>query len=608
MKKALLFILTFIMVLSACAMAEGATTFESTIDWDAEYDVIVVGFGAAGGATAISAADAGAKVLLLEKAPEGEAGGNSAVCKQWVCYVIDRDQAITYMKLLRGNYQTPTDEFIEGYIDEVAKNWDWMVSLGAPNPTQVDYVEYPNYEGAGMLNLFSVNGKSDDSAAYRLVKANVEKRDNIDVWYEAPGRHLIQDPETKIIHGVVAEVDGREVNIRAKNGVVLCTGGFESNEQMLEDYVGRDNLHSLGNARYNTGDGIKMAQEVGANLWHMANIAGPWLSFMNPDTETVYFNMTVPGRDGIIVGPDGTRFTNEMISNKHGKTYFHGTYIAYPLPEYMYSIFDESVMTKGALLNAFSADNQAELEKGWIVKADTLEALAEAIDVDPEGLAAQVERYNGYCEAGYDHEFQRDPATLKAFSAEGPYYALKLTPAVINTQGGPERNIEGQVIGVNGEPIPHLYESGELGDVWSNGYQASCNIGGGQAFGRISGANAAAPKDDNDPNSVMEGKEPFVPAARTAEAAATAENEFIGEGTGKGGTPIVVKVTMDGETITAIEILEDSETEGISEPAKAQIPAAIIEAQSTEVDSITGVTLTSEGIKEAVANALAQAK
>ena len=140
MKKILLFVLMLVLAFPTCIALAEETSFESTIDWDAEYDVIVVGFGAAGGATAISAADAGAKVLLLEKAPEGEAGGNSAVCKQWVCYVIDRDQAVTYMKLLRGNYQTPTDEFIEGYIDEVAKNWDWMVSLGAPNPTQVDYV------------------------------------------------------------------------------------------------------------------------------------------------------------------------------------------------------------------------------------------------------------------------------------------------------------------------------------------------------------------------------------------------------------------------------------------------------------------------------------
>ena len=77
--------------------------FEQTVDWDAEYDVIVVGLGAAGCATAITAAQEGAKVLVLEKAPEGHAGGNSAVCMQWAGFVEDKEQAITYMKIGRAH-------------------------------------------------------------------------------------------------------------------------------------------------------------------------------------------------------------------------------------------------------------------------------------------------------------------------------------------------------------------------------------------------------------------------------------------------------------------------------------------------------------------------
>ena len=115
---------------------EAAESFEKTISWDAEFDVIVVGFGAAGAAAAITAADNGAKVLLLEKATQGRAGGNSAVCKQLICYAPDKDLARTYIQSLRGNYMTPSDEMIDTYVEEVAKNWEWCVEMGAADPTE----------------------------------------------------------------------------------------------------------------------------------------------------------------------------------------------------------------------------------------------------------------------------------------------------------------------------------------------------------------------------------------------------------------------------------------------------------------------------------------
>ena len=595
----------------ATAEESAETVFEKTVAWDAEFDVIVVGFGAAGASAAITAADEGASVLLLEKADEGHAGGNSVVCKQLIVSTPDKESAKTYMKAMRGNFLTPTDAMIDAYVEEVSKNWDWCVELGATDPTQRPaFLEFPDFPGAGGMEAFTVGLNMDDGSMYNLLKENVKKRPNITVWYEAPGRHLVQDPATKIIHGVVANVDGADRTLRARNGVILTCGGFESNRQMQEDYYVRNNLHSLGNVRYNTGDGIKMAQEVGADLWHMGNMAGPWFTFMDEETETVYFNLQGPAIDGIYVGPDGTRFCNELCStkdgNKHGKIWFHGTYIMVPFPEYAYAVLDQDIFTAGPLISQFSQDNMAELEKGWIVKADTLEELAQKINVDAAGLAAQVADYNLFCENGKDYNHGRDPETMKPI-AKAPFYAIRITPAVINTQGGPVRSLNGEILDVNGDPIPHLYESGELGDVWSNNYQASCNIGGGMAFGRISGRNAAAGKSDNYAGSVMEGKAPFAPAGQAQEEYACGENEYIGRGYGKGGTPIVVRVRVEDQKIAAIEVLEHAETPGISDPALAQIPERIIEAQSAEVDMITGATLTCKGVIEAVKDAAAPA-
>ena len=270
----------------AFAEEKTETIFEKTIDWDAEFDVVVVGFGAAGASAAITAADNGASVLLLEKADEGHAGGNSVVCKQLIVSTPNKEDARTYMKSMRGNFLTPSDDMIDTYIEEISHNYDWCVALGAPDPTaRPAFLEFPDNPGAGGMEAFTVGSKMDDGSMYYLLKDNVKKR-GVTVWYEAPAKHLVQDPATKVIHGVIAMVEGAERKIRAKNGVILTCGGFESNRQMQEDYYVRNNLHSLGNIRYNTGDGIKMAQEIGADLWHMGNMAGPWFTFMDESTDT----------------------------------------------------------------------------------------------------------------------------------------------------------------------------------------------------------------------------------------------------------------------------------------------------------------------------------
>jgi hypothetical protein len=105
--------------------------FLSTVSWDAEYDVVVIGFGGAGGTAAITAADAGARVLLLEKAPYGEEGGNTKYSGQMMLSPNNREKAITYMKQLRGDFGNQTDEIINFVVDGLMQNEEWLVSLGA---------------------------------------------------------------------------------------------------------------------------------------------------------------------------------------------------------------------------------------------------------------------------------------------------------------------------------------------------------------------------------------------------------------------------------------------------------------------------------------------
>ena len=590
----------------------GGPVFEDTIGWDAEYDVVVVGFGGAGAATAITAADKGARVLILEKAPEGEAGGNSAVCMQWICCTKDKAATLEYFKALRGNYLTPSDEMLRVYIDEIANNYEWFEKMGAPKPTFFNYCEFPELKGSASFTPFTVdgvNGMSPTSfggngAAYKLLKQNVVKRaDKIDVWYEAPATELIQDGKTKIVHGVVAKVNGKDIKVRAKNGVVLCCGGFESSPEMQQNYTQRIFWPSTGNAHYNTGDGIKMALAVGADLWHMSNVVTN-IEYYDEKNKTSTFAFSGTSA-GIMVGGDGTRFMDETAHLRHGKMWNHGNWANSALPDICWSVFDQSGLENTKLYWTWDKGSAQQLENGTIKKADTIEGLAAIIGVDAKALKNTIDGYNAFCAGGKDLQFGRS-SKLNAI-VRAPYYAIRITPAMGNTQGGPVRSIKGEVLDPKGNPIPHLYEAGEIGDIWSNCYQASCNLGGGFAFGRISGSNAAVAKTDNAQYSVMNGKPNFRPENRTAAVSAGA-NENIGQGQGKGGTPIVVKVTVINGKISKIEILSHSETPGISDAAFAKVPDEIIAANSADVDAVGGATLTSRGIIAAVKDAISKAK
>lgn len=603
-------------VLGHVSAAEGETEaaasespFERTVDWAAEYDAVIIGFGGAGASTAITASDAGAKVLLLEKAPEGKAGGNSAICMQWICGTKDKEATIKYLKALRGQFTTPSDEMIELYVEGMTENFDWIKSLGAEDPQYFDYCEFPELEGADSFTPFTVAGNTGmsadafggDGAAYHLLRDNVKARENITVWYEAAAKRLIQDGETKIVHGVTVEVDGQEINVRAKNAVVLACGGYENNKEMQQDFSQRLFWPSTGNAHYNTGDGIRMAMGVGADLWHMSNVVTN-IEFYDEENEYATFAFQGTAR-GIMVGPNGTRFAAEDASRRHGKFNVGGTWENSPLPDYMYSVFDENGRAQGRLHFTWSNDSQAEIEKGWIVQADTIEELAGMINIDATALQASIDKWNSFVDGGEDLAFGRTANMVRIDTA--PYYAVKITPCMGNTQGGPRKNEKGQVLNPYGEVIPHLYTNGELGDIWSNCYQASCNFGGGMIFGRIIGAEIAMAATDNMQESVMDGKENYIPAV-TSSSYETGENEYIGEGTGKGGTPIKVKVTMDGDKIANIEVLEHSETAGISDKAFDEVIAQILEKQTAQVDVTSGATLTSNGIMEAVADALSR--
>jgi len=267
----------------------------------------------------------------------------------------------------------------------------------------------------------------------------------------------------------------------------------------------------------NTGDGIRMAQAVGADLWHMNNFMGPiGAGFFTEDLGPEFANIPawifLQAQSYVFVDKYGKRFMNETRPSDHGHgwheiNYYDGNKAEYPrIPWWI--VLDEAVRTVGPLTfvefggmklqmgwfgwyagYSWSADNSAEIEKGWILKGDTIEELAAAMGVDPTTLAGTVTKFNEYAAAGEDADYGRVAPTLAAL--EAPFYAMRAWPIMVNTQGGPKRNHKAQVLHVDGNPIPRLYSAGECGSVYAWLYQGGGNLGECLAFGRIAGENAA---------------------------------------------------------------------------------------------------------------------
>ena len=478
--------------------------------WDKQVDVVVVGFGGAGAAAAITAQNSGATVLILEKAPKGEEGGNTRVAGQGYLNASPKEEAIDYFNALCGPF-TVDQDVVRAWADEIGLNNDWLASIGG-DPQEHQHppegIEFPQFPGSNSTHKFHEGPVVGYSNTWLLFERAVNERE-IEVLYESPAKELIQRNGTGEIVGVRAEQGGKSVYVRANKAVILTCGGFENNQEMIRNYLpGLPYCYTTGSP-HNEGDGITMAMEVGADLWHMNNYAGPSMGLKVPEYRTTFsmvalhFSKVLDG-GMIVVGPDANRFADEKRKTSHGKVYESGRWGPLMTPCPMYMIFDHKMFTSGPLYDKdpkagwntmvdrydWSDDNSVELDRGWIKKADTIAELAESIGVDASTLESTVGKWNEDSVAGADTDFGRT-MMLKPL-AEGPFFALELSPSMLNTQGGPRRNGKGQVMRPDSSPLPRLYSAGELGSIYSFLYQGTGNIGECLAFGRISGRNAAA--------------------------------------------------------------------------------------------------------------------
>ena len=481
---------------------------------DSNWDVIVVGFGSAGAAAAIDAHDLGARVLLLEKMNEG--GGNSAVSGGGFIVPDHAEHAFEYLKATFDYAKDEIDsEAVQVFAKESMALKDYLSKLDENVEFKIwGYANYPHLPHSECITKFTVKGDGTGGEnLFALLKKAVEKR-NITVCYNTPAKALLT--ENGRVSGVQVVHDGKAIDIKAK-AVILTTGGYEFDSEMLTTYAQGHSIGGLGSPG-NTGDGVKMSQKVGAKLWHMTAYSCP-LGFKLPGHEAMcLLMMRTPGY--IWVDQKGKRFINECGIDFHSALYavnrFDPTthnYDAIPC----YLIMDERARKSGTITHSLFgylgikekvrlSDNWEEEAKiGAFQKANSIEALAETIGLDPQALMETVNQWNADVKNGCDTVFGRpmekdvkakdtmvglSSVKLSEAIEEGPFWAIPLYPALLNTQGGPKRNARAQVLDVNDQPISGLYSAGELGSIWGTIYQGSSNIAECLVFGRIAAREA----------------------------------------------------------------------------------------------------------------------
>lgn len=429
----------------------------------------------------------------------------------------DVDGLMRHQRALNEANPVPED-VLRTWAEAVCTQEPWVARLAKEAGRELhaggdwgrSHVEWPEEPGADAIT-YLMTIRPHPSGVWETFKFHADKRP-IRKWFETPVRDLVQDPDTLEIFGVIAERQGRKIAIRARRAVVLCCGSFEGNLRMLRDYWGIDRVYSYGTPG-NTGDGVRMLQKAGADLWHLrgpSHAAGFWPGFKVPDHATPFMrNIRHPGFSWIEVAKDGRRFhdeTSKLALERHWRRPFHGRWLdgLHKDVQPVHMIFDDRhragaslALQEGMSWNAqvaripWSQDNLAELRKGWFVRADSLAELAKTIGKDRGAIEAEVMRYNAACNAGFDLDFDRARETMVPIEGP-PFYAIEIIVGLPQAVAGGKRDKESRVVDTDGKPIPRLYEAGELGSTMVGRIQTGAFLTECVVFGRIAGRNAVA--------------------------------------------------------------------------------------------------------------------
>ena len=451
------------------AAAEDGAKEEKTL----ETEIVIVGAGGAGMAAAIMAHQAGKQFVILEKMPyvggnttKATGGMNAAETHYQKEQGIEDSVELFISDTMTGGHNLNDPELVRTLAEKSAGAIEWLDSIGA---------DLPKISFSGGASTNRIHAPADGSAVGNyLVDKFSEKLTElgVEVMLNTKATELIM--EDGKIAGVKAESKDANYTIKAK-AVILATGGFGANLDMIAGF--RPDLQGTvtTNAPGATGDGIVMAQAVGAALVDIEQIQ---LHPTVEQTTSMLITESVRGDGAILVNQSGHRFTNELLT----RDAVSAAELAQE-GQYAYIIFDQHLR-----------DNLKAIEKyvknGLTVQADTIEELARKLDIYPSFLAMTLKNWNEAVAAQNDAAFGRTTGMDNNLTTP-PYYAIQIAPGIHHTMGGVKINASAQVISTEGSVIPGLFAAGEV----TGGVHGGNRLGGNAVadiviFGRIAAESA----------------------------------------------------------------------------------------------------------------------
>ena len=565
---------------------------ETTTANDKSADIVIIGAGGAGMTAAIQAVQDGAKnVVIVEKASVtggntifSTGGLNASETEYQKKDGIEDSNDLYYEDTMKGGKNLNNPELVRFMVENSKDAVDWVNSIGG------DLSVVGMFGGASVKRI---HRPSDTSAVgpmlVKTLNAKVAEL-NIPVLLNTKAEEILT--KDGVVTGVKVKDENGEYVINAKS-VIITTGGFGANSDMVVSY--KPNLAGFNttNAPTATGDGIKMAEAIGADLVDMDQIQTH--PTVNPDTRKMYTE-GVRGNGAILLNKDGKRFVNELETRD-----VVSAAILEQKDKVAYLVFDQSVRDSLKAIESY-------IKAGIVFEADTIEGLAEQIGVPADAFKATVASYTESVKNNSEDEFKR--ADRGSDLSKPKYYAALCAPAVHHTMGGIKINTNNEVINKEGNIISGLYAAGEV----TGGVHGGNRLGGNAVtdivvFGRNAGSNAhkyvLANGGMTDATITVEKKEE---AAVPTVKGNFKDGEYTGKAMGNNGD-VTVKVTVKDSSIVSIEMTEHAETDGLYQGAYDGVTKQIIETQKLEgIDTVTGATNTSNAIINAVTEALKDAQ
>ena len=485
-----------------------------------EYDVIVVGGGNAALCAALSARETAKRVLVLERAPEDESGGNSRFTAGLLRIVYNGADDLAQLIDLSKEERERTDfgtYTADQFLDDMARVTEYRCD---PDLTEILVRQsFPTalwmrkkglrFTAAWGRQAFKIEGRFKFWGGLTLEAigggpglvdslTQIAKKNGVEIWYQARATSLIADDAG--VHGVVVKHQGKTKEIKSKS-VVLAAGGFQANTEMRTRYLGPLwELAKVRGTRFNTGDGIKMALDVGAQP--IGNWSGchavAWErnapDFGDLAVGDQFQKHSYPW--GIYINAEGRRFVDEGADFRNYTYAKYGRVILHQPQQFAWQIFDAKV--KGQLRDEY------RIKQVTKVAANTLEELVKKLDdVNAEQALKEIKAYN----AAVRQDIPFNPNVKDGRRTEGlavnksnwantldtpPYEAYAVTCGITFSFGGLRINTDAQVINTDGEPITGLYAAGELvGGIFYFNYPGGSGLTNGAVFGKIAGARAA---------------------------------------------------------------------------------------------------------------------